>query len=289
MKIMWNRRINEQFNWHVKSHLIYTILLVGLILMGCTGRGQTTADLPTRIPSVDALATADMQTRNAPPVPFNNGVTFPMIDDNLPLLTNWRYEATLRFVGVFANTSRTVEFEAGLQAWFNQLGNQRRTLITGVGELFGEADGAVLEGVRLGQRTFIVRQNTCLNDAQDELAPIVADLRAGELLGGVNFATPGASKGVMNGEDSWRFDITADQLILPQVQVLEGGRITIATSELWVAPSRNAVMRYYVNLDVENVLITLFDSALPLTGQLFLRYDLNGIGENPNITTPTGC
>ncbi len=265
------------------------VMLILFVLVGCTGRGQTPADLPTRIPSVDALATADMQTRNAPPVPFNNGVTFPMIDDNLPLLTNWRYEASLRFVGAFANTSRAVEFEAGLQVWFNQLGNQRRTVISGVGELFGEADGAVLEGVRLGQRAFIVRQNNCLTDSQDELAPLVADLRAGELLGGVNFATPGASRGVMNGEEAWLFDITVDQLVLPQVQLIEGGKIEISSSELWIAPSRNAVIRYYVNLDVENVLITLFDSALPLTGQLFLRYDLNGIGENPNITTPTGC
>ncbi|MDZ4672273.1 MAG: hypothetical protein SH821_15505 [Phototrophicales bacterium] len=270
-----------------KQFFVYGILV--MLFVGCTGRGQTPADLPTRIPSVDALATADMQTRNAPPVPFNNGVTFPMIDDNLPLLPNWRYDATLRFVGVFSNTSRSVEFEAGLQVFFNQLGNQRRTVISGVGELFGESDGAVLEGVRLGQRTFIVRQNTCQTDTQDPLAPVVADLRAGELLGGVTFATPGASKGVLNGEEVWRFDITADQLILPQVQFGELGRIIAMTGELWVAPNRNAVIRYYINLDVENVVITLFDSTLPLTGQLFLRYDLNGIGENPNITTPTGC
>ncbi|MDX2076436.1 MAG: hypothetical protein SFZ02_08415 [bacterium] len=259
------------------------------LLVGCTPRGQTPADLPTRIPSVDALETAVIQTQNAPPVPFNNGVTFPMIDDNLPLLPNWRYEATMRFTGVFSNTPRPVEFEAGLQVWFNQLGNQRRTVISGVGELFGEADGTVLEGVRLGQKTFIVRENTCLTDIQDELAPLVADLRAGDLLGGVTFATPGASKGVLNGEEVWRFDITADQLVMPQVQLGEFGRIITMTGELWIAPSRNAVIRYYVNLDVENVLITLFDSTLPLTGQLFLRYDLNAIGENPNITTPTGC
>jgi hypothetical protein len=259
-----------------------------ILLIGCTDRGQTPADLPTRIPSVSALETAVVQTQNAPPVPFNMGVSFPMVDDNLPLLTNWRYDATLRFVGVFANTPRPVEFEARLEVWFNQVGNQRRTVISGIGELFGEVDGVVLEGVRLGQRTFIVRDGVCRTDAQDELAPLVADIRAGELLGGVMLATPGASKGILNGEEAWRFDITPDQLILPQVQ-LDGGRIISMTSELWVAPSRNAVVRYYANIDVENVLITLFDSALPLTGQLILRYDLHDIGKNPNITRPTGC
>lgn len=271
--------------------LRYGLWLIAMLatLVGCTERGQTPADLPTRIPSIDALATADMQTQNAPPVPFNTGITFPMIDDNLPLLPNWRYDATLRFSGVFANTSRPVAFEAGLQVWFNQLGNQRRTVITGVGELFGEASGAVLEGVRLGQRTFIVRDNTCLNETQDTLTALVADLRAGDLLGGVRFAMPGASKGILNGEQVWRFDVTADQITLPQVDFGDIGRITAMNAELWFAPSRNAVIRYYVNLEVENVLITLFDTALPLTGQLFLRYDLNDIGINPNITVPTGC
>ena len=268
--------------------LWFWMLMVSWLLIGCTGRGQTPADLPTRIPSVDALETAAIQTQNAPPVPFNAGVNFPMVDDNLPLLTNWYYDATLRFTGVFANTSRPVEFEARLQVWFNQAGNQRRTVISGIGELFGEADGVVLEGVRLGQRTFIVREGVCLTDAQDELAPLVADLRAGDLLGGVNFASPGASSGVVNGETVWRFDVTPDQLVLPQVQ-LDGGRIITMSSELWVAPSRNAVVRYYANIDVENVLVRLFDSSLPLSGQLILRYDLKEVGVNPNITRPTGC
>lgn len=283
MKIRLNPRIGGRLNWRV-SLMICLILFV----MGCSGRGQTTADLPTRIPSIGALETAVVQTQNAPPVPFNLGVSFPMIDDNLPLLPNWHYDATLRFVGVFANTPRRVEFEARLQVWFNQAGNQRRTVISGVGELFGEADGVILEGVRLGQRTFIVRDGVCLTDAQDDLAPLVADLRAGELLGGVDFASPGASKGVVNGEAVWRFDVTPESLILPQVQ-FDGGRIITISSELWVAPSRNAVVRYYANIDVENVLIKLFDTSLPLSGQLMLRYDLRDIGVNPNISRPMGC
>lgn len=265
------------------------MMLAIFILIGCTGRGQTPDDLPTRIPSVDALATAAIQTENAPPVPFNNGVVFPMIDDNLPLLSNWRSEATLRFTGVFAGTSRPVEFEAGIQTWFNQTGNQRRTVVTGVGDLFGEASGAILEGVRLGQRTFLVRAGGCFDETQDRLTVVLADLRAGDLLGGVRFASPGASKGILNGEEVWRFDLIPDNIVLPQVDFGELGSITRLDAEVWVAPRRNAVIRYYANVEIENALITLFDSSLPLTGQLFLRYELYEIGENPNITIPTGC
>ena len=48
-----------------------------------------------------------------------------------------------------------------------------------------------------------------------------------------------------------------------------------------------AVVRFYVNLDVENAFI--FDRQLPVTGQVILRYDLYDIGVVPNITVPFGC
>ena len=60
-----------------------------------------------------------------------------------------------------------------------------------------------------------------------------------------------------------------------------------ASGELWFAPERNAVIRYYLNLELENV--ALLDSDAPVTGTLLLRYDLYDIGVLPNLSVPFGC
>ena len=56
---------------------------------------------------------------------------------------------------------------------------------------------------------------------------------------------------------------------------------------MWISPAHNAVVRFYLNLDVTNVVI--FDRQLPVTGQVTMRYDLYDIGSDFNITTPFGC
>ncbi|HVU11656.1 MAG TPA: hypothetical protein VHD90_10270, partial [Phototrophicaceae bacterium] len=65
------------------------------------------------------------------------------------------------------------------------------------------------------------------------------------------------------------------------------GKIQLDSGELWISPSPHAVVRFYLNLDVDNVVI--FDQQLPVTGQIQIRYDLYDIGNAFNITTPFGC
>ncbi|MFW5748556.1 MAG: hypothetical protein ACOCYT_02960 [Chloroflexota bacterium] len=271
-----------------KIPLLFIMLAV---LAGCSERGLTPDDLPTRVPSVSAFATSEYLTAVAPPDGMRESVSFPNVDDNLVFLPNWRAEASFSFDGVFARTTRQVDVETSLTVWYNQLGNQRRVVIDGGGELFGDTETPRREAVRLGQDTFLLIDDACLGDADGDAATL-ADLRLGDIIGGVTFATPAGEQRVLHGRDVWRFSFDTANIQLPLLRLGDEGRITGMQSELWVArvePDQNVVIRYYVNLEVENVVLRLFDSSLPLTGQLNLRYDLYDIGINPNITQPFGC
>ena len=91
---------------------------------------------------------------------------------------------------------------------------------------------------------------------------------------------------IINGQEVWEYRVEPDSLNLPSIRLDENGTLK-ATGELWVAPEYNVVIRFYVNLDVENAFI--FDRQLPVSGQVLLRYDLFDIGDVPNITVPFGC
>lgn len=274
------------------AHSPQAFLRVALLLVAlaaCTGRrGQDISNLPTlaSFESAAEAATAAVMTENAPPPGFRESVAFPEVDANLEALPGWRYLVTLEFNGAFARTPRETSATARAEVWFNQLGSARRVLVETAGEMIGQEENAVYEAVRLGPDAFLVRDNTCLSNA-DEDAATTADLRAGRLVGGVTQATPTGRRATLNGEDAWEYRVTPDNLNLPSIRLDNGGRIVNAVGELWVAPKRNAVVRFYVNLDVENA--TIFDRTLPVTGQVILRYDLYDVGIVPNITVPFGC
>lgn len=280
-------------NWpqssvHSPRYLILSFILL-VLLAACTGRrGQDINQLPTQASfdsAIDAV-TAVAMTENAPPEGFREAVAFPEVDTNLTALPGWRYLVTLEFNGVFARTPRETSATARAEVWFNQLGSARRVLVETAGEMIGQEENAVYEAVRLGPDAFLVRDNTCLSNVGEDAAA-TADLRAGLLVGGVNTAIPTGRRETLNGEDVWQYAVTTENLNLPSIRLDEGGRIISATGELWVAPEHRAVIRFYVNLDVENAYI--FDRTLPVTGQVILRYDLFDIGVVPNITVPFGC
>lgn len=259
-----------------------------LLLSGCVGqRGQTLEGIPTiaSIESVAQAATAAVMTQNAPPEGFRDFVSFPEVDDRLLELPGWRYIVTLEFNGIFARTPRETSATARAEVWFNQLGSARRILVETSGELIGREENAVYEAVKLGPDAFLVRDNACLSNAGAD-ADTAANLRAGLLVGGVTRATPTGRRATLNGEEAWEYAFTQDALNLPSIRLGEGGTMT-ANGELWVAPEDNAVVRFYVNLDVENAYI--FDRQLPVSGQVIIRYDLYDIGVVPNITVPFGC
>ena len=118
-------------------------------------------------------------------------------------------------------------------------------------------------------------------------AQTAADLRAGDLVGGVKTATPGGRKAVINGQDVYLYTFTQDDLVLSSIRPADGGSVTLESGELWIAPTENAAVRFYLNLNVNNVI--LFDRQLPVSGLVRLRYDLYDVGTAFNITVPFGC
>jgi hypothetical protein len=210
-------------------------------------------------------------------------VNFPEIDAQLGSLDGWRYVVTLEFSGIFARTPRETSAAANAEVWFNQLASARRVVVETSGELVGQQEDSAFEAVRMEPDAFLVREETC-NTGDD--AETAADLRAGLLVGGVRNATPTGQKATLNGEEVWQYRFTQDDLNLPAIRLDENVTLT-ANGELWVAPEHNAVIRFYVNLDVENAFI--FDRQLPVTGQVIVRYDVYDIGVQPNITVPFGC
>jgi hypothetical protein len=94
-------------------------------------------------------------------------------------------------------------------------------------------------------------------------------------------------RATLNGEEAWQYTFTASDLNLPSIRLSDEGQLILNGGELWVAPEHNAVVRFHVNLEVTNAI--LFDRALPVTGQVIIRYDLYDIGVAPNITVPFGC
>lgn len=264
-----------------KRFFLYT-LLGATVLAGCN-RDQDSSLLPT-VASVDGAATEIYLTQNAPPPAFRGVLSFPEVDAALVDLEGWRYQVQLEFNGVFARTPRETSANATAEMWYRQVGSARRVVVNTSGELLGQENNA-FEAVRLGPDAFMVRQNTCTKGGTD--ATTAADLRAGRLVGGVTHANPTGIRATVNGEDVWQYTFTTSDLNLPSITLVEDGTLEATGGELWIAPKHNAVIRFYVNLNLTNAII--FDRQLPVSGTVILRYDLYDINVPANITMPFGC
>lgn len=262
---------------------IGSIVIMLLALSGCN-RNNSLEALPT-LAEPNAIATGLVLTEKAPPQGFDT-VSFPHIDDNLEALSGWRYEMVFGFNGVYSRTSREATSSTKATVTYNQLGSARRVVATIDDDLEEASDPTVFEGVRLGPDAFLLRDSICLPNA-DADAQLLADLNAGELLGGVQQASVAPHIERINGEEVWQYNLNFDQIIVPNVTLTEESRVLEMRGELWVAPKYNAVVRYYINLQVENVLI--LGQTLPVTGEIIIRYDLYDIGIVPNISVPFGC
>ncbi len=271
----------------LRAFLFLTLIL---FLAACDqSTVQDLEDVPT-LASVEEMQTALPLTQNAPPPPYNLPVTaFTRIDNRLNELAGWRYVVSLEFTGVVARTPREVTASASAESWFNQLSRARRIVVTSSGDLFGETGGIDYEAVRLGDDSFLVQNGACSVNLANETgsAQSAADLGAGLLIGGVSRAVPAGRQATLNGIPVYGYAFEPADLSLPAVRLADGGTQTITGYDLWIAPSANAVIRFYVNLDVENAI--LLESQLPVTGQVIIRYDLYDVGTAFNISVPFGC
>ncbi len=281
----YNRHNRKRTETTPLKRLIWLLLALTALSACTTPRGLQPEDIPTRA-SLDSLSTAIPLTENAPPAPFAGTVTrFNSVDTGLAELPGWRYVVQLDFNGVFADTPRETTASARAEVSFNQLGSARRILVSTSGELLGQTEDTTYEAVRLGPDNFLVQNGACTTDTAS--ARTATDLQAGQLVGGVTRATPGGRRATINGEDVYNYTFAAEDLLLPSIRIGDNGSFTLTSGELWLSPTRQAVVRFYLNLDVTNVVI--FDRQLPVSGQVRMRYDLYDVGSAFNITTPFGC
>lgn len=260
------------------------LLLLILLLAGCRERQSGPPELPTQM-DINARATEIILTQDAPPPGFSQ-ISVPRIDANLEALNGWRYTADVIFDGVFASTTRRASAETAVEVSYNRIASARRVQAQIESNLQQQAQPVQYEAVRLGPDAFLVRDGVCLDNA-DEDADVVANLSAGLLVGGVNVATSSGPPATINGERVWRYTFGTDDLLLPSIGLGEDGEVLSATGELWFSPEHNAVIRYYLDLDVENV--TIFGNTAPVSGTVLMRYDVYDIGDEPNLSVPFGC
>lgn len=274
---------------NIRLTLRLTLLLAVMLAAaaGCRSQRDQSPDTVPTVASLDALATALPLTQNAPPPPWNLEQTgLARIDGGLNNLPGAHYTVQLQFDGSVAETGQAVTASAQADVTLDQLTSARRVLLTTQGELIGQPENSNFEAVRLGGDAYLLRDGVCLSGGgADALA--AATLSAGDLVGGVVRTTPAGRQAVINGEPVYAYTVNPDDLRLPAVQQGDNSRVTVDSAELWVSPARGAVVRFYVNLSVENV--TLLGRPAPVSGTLLLRYDADRLGEPNNISIPFGC
>ncbi len=261
--------------------------LVLLLVPGACRERLTPDQIPTQADFV-ALATALPLTQNAPPPPYDGEVTrFEEVDNGLNELAGGRYTVQLSFDGVFAGSERSADASAGAEVQFDQLSSARRVQVTTEGNLIGQDENEIsYEAVQLGPDAFLVRDDICQSGA-DDAAQAAAELTAGALIGGASPVQPAGRRATINGEEVYLYTFDESALNFPAVRLGDNGSMTIDSAEIWIAPARNAVIRYYMNLSVENAIV--FNISQPVTGSITVRYDAYELGTPVNITVPFGC
>lgn len=269
------------------------VVIVLIALAACTSSGSDTMTVPT-IASFDTLPTALFLTQNAPP-PGYDRLQLDPIDAFLADQPGWTYTVSGSFDGVFDTSGETAEGTFEVQVQANELGQTRRVVLEATGAAFLPENALLrLEGVRFSNDYYIVDVNgRCTVDEGGTMGgSAIADLSAGQLIGGVKTAQPTGHRQQIENLPTWQYTFTPEDVRLPAVHQVANSRVTIA-ADLWVAPDVRAVVRYDVTATVEQVYLLWAnqDSSSTVSGTLYLHYELNipELGTLPNISVPHGC
>jgi hypothetical protein len=234
--------------------------------------------------------TAEFMTENAPPPGFDKGIAFAPIDRNLEALPHWHYVVSLSFEGDYADTQKATTGTISAEVYSNELVGERRVIIRAIGDAFGPSGARNVEGVRLGNEYYFVDQNgVCSKATDDPSRHRVAELTAGSLIGGVKRATHTYAHKTIESVPAWQFAFMPGDVDPPALEMTQGGKVNIASGELWVAPSLNAVLEYGITLQVQSVILPIFQADRQLTGKLQASYRLLETGVSYNIAIPFGC
>ena len=264
-------------------------LLIVIGSAGCSSPESNTP-LPTRV-DLTQLPTVYFLTENAPPAGWGTLALDP-INRLLPEHhQSWTYTVKGSFEGTFDTSGEraTGQFEAAVQV--DNPGQAQRVVLTAEGNAFLPGDKLQLEGVRFSNDYYLVDVNgRCTKN--EESGSAVADLSAGDLIGGVGRAVPTGHQQAMQGAQTWQYTFAPMDARLPAIHRLPDSYVALA-ADLWIAPELNAVLQYQVTATVGGVYILWADQSAssPVSGTLFLQYDLDvqQLDLIPNISIPHGC
>ena len=262
------------------------------MMMAVNGCGLVPSDdaPPPTVASIDSLQTAQFLTVNAPPAGFGR-VTYDPLDGSLVERLGWAYAITGSFKGTFDASGDPAVGEFEIQAEANELGETRRVVLIVEGTALSPHDAQRrLEGVRFSNDYYFVgADGVC--ESGEALASPIADLTAGDVIGGVQGAVPNGQRDEMGGMEVWQYVIDGGAVRTPAVRLLTG-RESQPEIDLWIAPAINAVVRFDVTIEVTGATLLWADaSAGTVSGVLELHYrlDLSRVDDQPNISIPNGC
>ncbi|MBN2303065.1 MAG: hypothetical protein JXQ72_01220 [Anaerolineae bacterium] len=269
------------------SHLL-RLLVVLLIpaLAACNAAENGNAPIPTQA-DINLIPTHEFLTQNAPPAGFGQ-INVDPIDVNLSARQGWRYVVTGTFSGIFDAGGAPAQGIFQAQVWANEIGETRRVILDVEGAALAPDNAPRrLEGVRWSNDTYIVDNNGQCTTGGDG-AQVIANLSAGQLIGGVVGAVPTGHRQEIGGYPAWQYTFRPGNARFPAVDRGESGTVELA-ADLWFAPELNAVLRYEVQLTVAGV--RLLSAEDRVSGTLTLRYelDLDALDTLPNISVPNGC
>lgn len=242
--------------------------------------------VPT-VAQISELPTAQFLTQNAPPPGFGL-VNFDPVDRNLNTRQGWAYVLNGSFEGTFDDTGDPAEGKFSIRVWANELGEARRVVLQVEGEGISPDEARrTLEGVRLSNDYFIVDTNgECT--VGGEGATVIADLSAGQIIGGVIRAVPTGHRDTLDEVPLWQYTFAPEDVRLPALHPGADSTLDIS-ADLWIAPQYNTVEHFELVLTVGKTRVLWGEHAV--SGTLILNYKLllPDVDVQPNISVPNGC
>lgn len=267
--------------------------LVVISWIGLTACGLNNDDvvIPTEA-SVDQFATETFLTANAPPQSADI-VYFPQIDQGIESTVYARYVVDISFNGVYSDSREPVESTMRVEVWLDEFNARRSVKIIFEGGDVFQGSGGNLDAVRINNNYYMVNPNGVCRTTPEEVQAI-ANLTAGQLIGGVQEAYTSWKQVEINNQRVWSYSFGAEMLNPPAIQILnpETGVVDPVSGELWVTFDEAnqlppIVIRYTVEMNVHRAVL-LFGNR-EVTGQMRYEYQVYDIGVPPPISIPNGC
>ncbi len=268
------------------------ILLIG-VFAACAPADSSDEPLPTLV-NLTLYPTHQFLTQQAPPPGFGVLTTLSAIDNTLRAQSGWTYTVHGTFEGTFDASGDPAAATLTLTVQGDELSQRRRVVLEAEGRAFLPDEGLLtLEGVRVSNDYYIVDVNgTCTVDQGGQMVGAeLADLGAGDIIGGVQQAVPTGYQRTIEDLRAWQYTFSPDTMRLPAIHRQADSTIQVQ-ADLWFAPGVNAALVYDVTAQVTGVYVLWANrSQSTVSGTLYLRYELDipALGVQPNISVPHGC